>query len=183
MKIEKTLISGCYVIHAEPLEDERGWFARTFCEKELFPYTGELKFVQINHSYNKRAGTFRGMHYQAFPFVDSKLIRCINGSAIDIIADLRAGSPTFLKYITIEISRENRNMVFLPKGTVHGFQTLADDTELIYHHTVSYHPELDCGIRYNDPLLDIKLPNSISIISVKDQTYKLLDKEFKGIEL
>jgi dTDP-4-dehydrorhamnose 3,5-epimerase len=184
MHFEETKIQGCFLISPEVYSDERGWFARVFCETEFKEKIGlDLKFTQINHSFNLMRGTFRGLHFQQAPYCEDKLIRCIAGSVLDFILDLRNDSPTFLKWISVELSAKNRQFIFLPKGMAHGFQTLEDDTELIYHHSVPYNKAADCGILYHDPLVNIALPLPISLISEKDKSYDLLDNNFKGITL
>jgi dTDP-4-dehydrorhamnose 3,5-epimerase len=181
LKIKKTIIKDCFVIEPDLFEDARGWFTRVFCDDAFAEIKKDLHFKQINHSYNKKKGTFRGMHYQEPPFAEEKLIRCITGSVIDFILDLRKDSETFLKYIAVELNPKNKTMVFLPKGVAHGFITLDDDTELLYHHTVSYYKDADKGLRFNDPKIDIRLPIEISIISEKDKSYPLLTDNFTGL--
>jgi len=181
LRFTETDIKGCYVIEPEPISDERGWFMRTFCEEEFSVIGKNIHFVQLNHSFNHKKGTVRGLHFQNAPFIDEKLIRCISGALLDVIVDLRKDSPTFLKHIKIEVSAANRSMVFLPKGLAHGFQTLEDNTELIYHHTAFYSKEADSGIRYNDPMVNVDFPLPISIISEKDKNYTLLNKNFSGL--
>ncbi len=181
MKFNATEFEGCFVIEPQLISDERGWFSRVFCQEEALPFMGALKFVQINHSFNTKKGTFRGMHYQVSPYKEAKLIRCISGAVLDFVLDIRENSPTFLKWISIELSAKNRRMIFIPEGCAHGFQTLEDNSELIYHHTVFYNKDADRGILYNDPLVNIKLPIETSIISDKDKNYLLLDQNFKGI--
>ncbi len=184
MHFNQTKIQGCFLITPDVYSDDRGWFARVFCEEEFKQNLNrDLKFVQINHSYNSKKGTFRGMHYQDAPFWEDKLIRCISGRVCDFILDLRKDSPTFLEWISVELSAENRALIFLPKGMAHGFQTLEDDTELIYHHTVPYHKAADSGILYHDALVNLELPLPITLISDKDQSYERLDNNFKGITL
>ncbi len=184
MQFSETRIGGCYLVSPEPLSDERGWFARVFCNEEFKHEIGkDLQFVQINHSFNSKKGTFRGMHFQNAPYCEDKLIRCISGSLMDFVLDLRKGSPTFMKWIAVELSAKNRQLIFLPKGTAHGFQTLEDHTELIYHHTAVYHKEADRGILYNDPQVNIQLPLPVSMMSEKDRSYEVLDTNFNGIEL
>jgi dTDP-4-dehydrorhamnose 3,5-epimerase len=177
------MIPGCFIIHPEPITDDRGWFSRVFCETEFESELGPVKFVQINHSFNSKKGTFRGMHFQQPPFSEGKLIRCIAGKVMDVALDVRKNSSTFLKSLKIELSAENRQIVFLPAGIAHGFQTLEDNSELIYHHTKKYNKESDAGVRFNDPLVNIELPLPISLISEKDRNYPLLSKEFKGIDI
>ncbi len=176
-----TKLEGVYLIDLELYTDERGGFARTFCQKE-FEQTGLTKtFVQMNHSYNKVKGTLRGMHFQYPPYQETKLIRCVRGSALDVVVDIRKKSSTFLQHISVQISDENRRMILIPEGCAHGFQTLENDTELIYHHTAFYTPNSDGGLNYNDQILDINWRMPISCISEKDKAYSLLNKNFKGI--
>jgi dTDP-4-dehydrorhamnose 3,5-epimerase len=146
MKFTKTSLSGVLEIDLEPFADERGWFARTYCEKEFEAAGLQSKFVQFNHSFNERAGTFRGFHYQVPPHAETKLIRCISGSVMDIVIDLRRGSPTFLKSIQVKLSAENKKMILIPEGFAHGFITLEENSALLYHHTEFYHIESEQGI-------------------------------------
>ncbi|MFY8165573.1 MAG: dTDP-4-dehydrorhamnose 3,5-epimerase [Sediminibacterium sp.] len=183
MKIEETEIQGCYTIQPTIVQDERGWFMRTFCEEQFAEIGKEIHFTQMNHSFNYKKGTFRGMHYQTPPFAEEKLIRCISGAVIDYVLDLRKNSATYLKYIALELSATNRTMIFLPKGVAHGFQTLQDNTELVYHHTVSYNKDFDGGLRFDDPKINITLTLPLSIISDKDKSYELISNEFTGIEV
>lgn len=184
MQFSETKIKGCFLVSPEPLSDERGWFARVFCEDEFKKHLNvDLKFVQINHSFNAKKGTFRGMHFQQAPYSEDKLIRCIAGSVMDIVLDLRKESPTFMHWMGVELSAKNRQLIFLPKGLAHGFQTLEDNTELIYHHTTAYHKEADRGILYNDPRVNIHLPLDVSMISEKDKSYSVLDNHFNGIDI
>ena len=181
MKFNLTTIEGCFTIQPKIISDDRGWFARVFSEEEALPFLGKLKFVQINHSFNTKKGTFRGMHYQVQPYADGKLIRCIAGAVIDFVLDIRKNSPTFLKWISVDLSAKNHNMIFIPEGCAHGFQSLAENTELIYHHTTAYLKEADRGIRFDDPMVKIILPMEISMISEKDKNYEMLTPNFKGI--
>jgi dTDP-4-dehydrorhamnose 3,5-epimerase len=182
MKFNGTKISGCYVIEPTSIDDDRGWFSRVFC-KELFRthINRELEFVQINHSFNHKKGTFRGMHYQTTPYCEDKLIRCISGRVMDFVLDIRKESPSYLQWISVELSAENQQLIFLPKGTAHGFQTLEDNSALIYHHSVAYQKDADRGILFDDLLVNIELPLPITLISEKDRSYHPLDNNFKGI--
>ena len=135
----------------------------------------------MNHSWNKIAGTIRGMHFQIPPYQEIKLIRCVRGSVLDVIVDLRKYSPTFLQHFTVELSAENKKMIYVPEDFAHGFQALEDDSELIYHHTEYYTPDADRGLRFDDPSLNIKWPLPPVMLSEKDKSYKLIDNTFKGI--
>lgn len=181
MIFKKTKLEGVFVVSLEPLIDKRGFFARTYCKKEFDKINHKGEFVQINHSYNKIKGTIRGMHFQSPPFQEVKLIRCISGSVFDVIVDLRQKSPTFLQYFSIKLSAENKKMIYVPKNFAHGFQTLSDNSELIYHHTEFYNPKTDSGIRFDDPKLNINWPLEPKMISEKDCSYKFMETNFKGL--
>ncbi len=181
----ETNLEGLWVIEPKPFKDDRGSFFRVFC-KETYKKIGfEGDFVQINHSINAKKGTIRGLHFQNPPFSETKLVRCINGKVLDVVVDIREDSPTFLKHFSIELSKDNQKSLFIPEGFAHGFQTLEDNSELIYHHTNYYTPNSEGGIRYDDPMLNIdwKLASSSLHISERDQSYDWLDKTFKGIKI
>ena len=183
MQFIESSIKGLYTIQLKSLKDDRGFFARTFC-KEIFLKIGfNEEFVQFNHSFNTLKGTIRGMHYQKAPFAESKLIRCVQGSVYDVAIDLRKNSPTYLQSFGVELSAENLKCILIPQGFAHGFQTLEDNTSLIYHHTSYYKPNTEGGIRYNDPALNIlwKLP-AVSI-SPKDLTHPLININFQALTL
>ncbi len=181
MEFIATHIEGVYIIQVKKLEDERGLFARTFCKNEFKQIGFDKEFVQFNHSFNKHRGTIRGMHFQQPPYSETKLIRCIQGTVYDVAVDLRAGSPTFLQYVGIELSAANMKSILIPGGFAHGFQTLEDDTALIYHHTQYYTPDADAGVRFDDPALHIEWKLPAKMVSEKDRFYKLIDQNFKGI--
>lgn len=176
-----TPLAGSYVVDLEPRADERGWFARYFCKEEFKQIGHEAEWVQMNHSFTGRAGTIRGMHFQVQPFSEIKLLRCVAGAVYDVIIDIRKDSATFLQWTTVELSAANRRMLYIPAGFAHGFQTLKDDTELIYHHSAFYQPGAEGGLRYNDPILNIQWPLPPAILSSRDETHPLLDKNFIGI--
>ena len=183
MKFVEAPLAGAYVIELEPFLDERGLFARTFCQKELAKIGFNKQIVQINHSITKQKGAVRGMHYQLPPACETKLIRCVQGQVFDVMVDLRAGSDTFKQWYGVELSKDNMRMSYIPEGFAHGFQTLTDNAELIYLHSVFYSPEYECGLRFDDPRLAIKWPLPVSTISSKDQSYPLIDNTFKGIAI
>jgi dTDP-4-dehydrorhamnose 3,5-epimerase len=176
-------LKGAFI--AEPVihQDERGMFYRFFCANEFSQIGLEKPWVQLNQSYTKSKGTLRGMHFQMPPHSEIKLVKCIRGKILDLIIDIRSGSPTFLQWNSIEISADNRRMVYIPEGFAHGFQTLTDDCELIYHHSTSYVRNAEGGIRWDDPLLKIAWPLSPINISERDQQHPLLTEQFKGIKL
>jgi dTDP-4-dehydrorhamnose 3,5-epimerase len=183
MKFIKTPLKGAFIIELEPFRDERGFFARTFCKREFAAIGHSKEFVQFNHSMTFKKGTLRGMHYQVPPNTEIKLIRCISGRVYDVIIDLRKNSPTFLQYYGVILSAENLKMIYVPEGFAHGFQTLEDNTQLIYHHTAYYTPSDERGLNYNDTILDIKWPLEPKNMSEKDQKYTFINNTFKGIEI
>ena len=183
MNFTPTPLPGAYTITLTPLQDERGLFARTFCKQEFEAIGHQAEFVQFNHSINLKKGTLRGMHFQKPPHTETKLIRCVAGAVFDVIVDLRAESPTFLKWFGAELSAENMMMMYVPDRFAHGFLTLTDCAELLYHHTGFYTPAAEGGIRFDDPALHIQWPEKPLIISLKDQHYPLLDNVFTGLTL
>ncbi|MBU0996136.1 MAG: dTDP-4-dehydrorhamnose 3,5-epimerase [Proteobacteria bacterium] len=172
MKFIETPLRDAYIIELEPLSDERGFFARSWCQKEMLDKGLNTDMVQCNVSYNKLAGTLRGMHYQDSPHEEIKLVRCTNGSIYDVIIDLRPDSPTFKKWFGVQLSRQNLKMLYIPKLFAHGFLTLEDDTEVFYQMSEFYYPECAKGIRWNDTLFNIEWPEDVCTISDKDQTYQ-----------
>ena len=162
---------GAFVIDIEKKEDERGFFARTFCEREFAELGLEARFVQCSISHNTRKGTLRGLHYQAAPFEEVKLVRCTAGALYDVIVDLRRDSPTFTKSFGVELTAHNCRMLYIPKQFAHGFQTLRDHTEILYQMTQFYSPESARGVRWNDPAFGIQWPPDERIINERDQKY------------
>jgi len=161
---------GAFLIRPERLEDERGFFARTY-DRAIFQEHGlVVEIAQVNISFNRRRGTLRGMHYQASPFGEDKLVRCTSGAIHDVVIDLRRGSPTYLRHMGLSLTAENREMVYVPKGFAHGFLTMADDTEVTYQMSAPYSPDYARGIRWDDPVAGIKWPAKIQVISERDRT-------------
>ncbi|PIY03243.1 MAG: dTDP-4-dehydrorhamnose 3,5-epimerase [Bacteroidetes bacterium CG_4_10_14_3_um_filter_31_20] len=183
MDFTETKLKGAFIINANLLEDDRGGFARIFCKNEFKKIGHNKEFVQINQSYNIKSGTLRGMHYQEPPYSEIKLIRCIKGVVYDVIIDLRQSSPTFLKWVGLELSKKNKKMLYIPEGFAHGFLTLEDNSELIYHHTNFYEPSAERGIRFDDKIINIKWSSNINCISEKDRDLPLLTSNFKGINI
>ena len=183
MKYTETPIKGAYIIELEPFHDNRGLFARTFCKREFEKIGHKKEFVQFNHSVTLHKGTMRGMHYQVPPGSEIKLIRCIRGKVFDVIIDLRCESPTFLKYFTAELGELNMKMIYVPEGFAHGFQTLENNSQLIYHHTQYYNSSDERGIRYNDPAINVNWPLDPVNITDKDKNYPLIENSFKGIKI
>lgn len=181
MKYKELFLKGAYIIDLDLFEDNRGWFARTF-DKDEFNKAGlNGEWLQLNHSFNINAGTLRGMHYQLPPFSEIKLVRCIAGSVYDVIIDLRKESDTYLKWYGIELSAENKKMIYIPAGFAHGFQTKTDNAELIYHHSQMYQLGFEKGIKYDDAVINIQWPGEVINISKKDEEYPYLTNEFEGL--
>jgi len=171
MIFKETKLKGAYIIELEPMADERGFFARSYCQEEFEAHGLNTRIVQCNVSYNKKKGTLRGMHYQTAPYEEVKLINCPRGVIYDVIIDLRPYSPTYSQWFAVELSSENNNMIYIPKGLVHGFQTLEDDTVVNYQMSEFYHAECARGLRWNDPAFVIEWPLPNPILSDKDQSY------------
>lgn len=181
MKFIPTELNGVYIVDLEPLIDSRGWFARTYCKREFAEIGHRDEWVQLNHSFTRRKASIRGMHFQQPPYQEIKLVRCISGKILDIVIDLRKGSRTFLKWFGVELSSENKKMLYIPEGMAHGFQTLEDNCELLYHHTAFYTPGSEGGIRHDDPMININWPLQVTDISERDMRHQLLTESFKGI--
>ncbi len=171
MKFFETELNDPYIIEIEKHEDERGFFARTFCVNEFAEEGIDFNPVQRNLSYNKSKHTLRGMHYQGSPYEEAKLVSCVNGSIYDVIIDIREDSSTLNKWIGVELSASNRKMLFVPKGFAHGFLTLEDDTEVSYLMSDFYKPGVGKGIRWDDPFYNIEWPAEAEIISKKDRNW------------
>jgi len=171
MKFIDTKLHGVFEIHTAPTSDERGLFARTWCKKEFESHGLESVLVQCSISFNKKKGTLRGMHYQAAPFEETKLVRCTQGAIYDVVLDLRSESPTFKQWFAVTLEAARRNAVYVPKGCAHGFLTLADDVEVFYQMTEFYNAASSRGVRWNDPAFGISWPGNIEVISERDRTY------------
>jgi dTDP-4-dehydrorhamnose 3,5-epimerase len=169
MRFAPTGLEGAWLITTEPSRDERGRFGRIFCAQEFGAQGLTRPFVQQSLSFNHKAGTVRGMHFQWPPSREAKLIRCVRGAIFDAIVDLRPGSPTFLRQFTVELTAQNMASVFVPEGFAHGTQSLQDDSELLYQMTDFYSAELSTGYRYDDPTLGIAWPRPIAAISERDR--------------
>lgn len=175
MIFKETSLKGAYIIELNQLEDERGFFSRTFCQDEFKKYNLEYNIAQCNISFNKLKGTLRGMHYQVTPYEEAKLVRCIRGSIYDVIIDIRKDSETYLKWISVELSENNYLSLYIPKGFAHGFQTLEDNTDVFYQMYQMYQPNSASGIRYNDTIFNIKWPLEITSISDRDKNYDFFE--------
>lgn len=174
MNFIETPLSGAYLIRLDEIADERGFFARSFCQMEYKELGLNPSVVQCNVSWNKRRGTLRGMHYQAAPHEEAKLVRCTRGAIWDVIVDLREGSPTRFRWHAETLTEENRFSMYVPSGFAHGFQTLSDNTEVLYQMSEFYHSESARGVRWDDPALAIAWPLRDPVISDRDRSYPLL---------
>ncbi|WP_339824413.1 dTDP-4-dehydrorhamnose 3,5-epimerase [Paenibacillus sp. FSL R7-0163] len=171
MKFLETPLKGAYLIEIEPHQDERGFFARTFCKEEFIKHDLKDDFLQCNVSFNHRRGTVRGMHYQVKPFEETKLIRCTRGAIYDVIIDLCQTSDTYLRWYAIELNENNGRMLYVPEGFAHGFQTLEDNTEVFYQMSEFYHPDCATGVRWDDPTFGIRWPLTNYIMNDKDRNF------------
>ena len=171
MIFQPTGLAGAYVIAIERLRDERGFFARSFCAREFEDHGLNPSLAQCNISYNRHAGTLRGMHFQAAPFEEAKLVRCTRGAIHDVIIDLRPDSPTFMRHVGVLLTPEERNMLYVPEGFAHGFLTLEDHTEVFYQMSEFYVPGAARGFRWDDPAFAIDWPAPVSVISERDAAY------------
>lgn len=174
MIFQKTRLQGAYIIEPERLDDERGFFARTYCDREFSEHGIAFKCIQSNISFNRRKGTLRGMHYQLAPHTEAKLVRCTRGAIFDAIVDLRPGSPTYAHWIAAELTADNRKMLFVPEGFAHGFQSLTDDTETHYLMSADYVAASSAGIAWDDPRVAIEWPLADPIVSARDRTLPCL---------
>ena len=175
MKFTETKLEGAYLIGPDCLEDERGFFARTFCQEEFKKHGLSLNIVQCNVSFNKKKGTLRGMHYQVAPCEEAKVVSCIRGAIYDVILDLRQDSPTYYQWFAMELSAENYKMLYVPGGFAHGFQTLTDECFLQYFMFEFYSPEHASGVRWNDPFFNISWPiKNPTMVSKNDQNWPLV---------
>ena len=166
-----TALPEVYLIDIEPIEDQRGFFARTWCQEEFRDYGLDANLTQCNIAFNTHKGTLRGMHFQKDPHAEVKIVRCSRGSAYDVLVDLRSQSPTYKQWLAIEISMFNRRSIYIPQGVAHGYLTLENDTELHYQMSSAYVPEASSGIRWDDPVFAIDWPFTPCVISDKDNSY------------
>ena len=174
MKFTATKLAGAWIIELDRLEDERGFFARSFCQREFDKLGMNNTVVQSNVSYNASKGTLRGMHYQVAPAEETKLVRCTRGSIVDNIVDMRKDSPTYRQHVCVELNADNHRSLFVPANFAHGFQTLEDDTEVMYMVSGFYTPKCERGLRFNDPALNIQWPQPVEHVSDKDAQWPLL---------
>jgi len=175
MIFEPTPLAGAFLVRLEPVADERGFFARSFCREEFLAHGLHGELVQCSVSYNPRRGTLRGLHYQAPPFAEAKLVRCTRGRIHDVIVDLRSGAATFRHWWAVELSAENRDMVYVPEGLAHGFLTLEDHSEVAYQMSTPHRPESARGFRYDDPGFTIRWPFAPAVIGPRDLAFPPFD--------
>ncbi|HDO26482.1 MAG TPA: dTDP-4-dehydrorhamnose 3,5-epimerase [Bacteroidetes bacterium] len=171
MLFTETKLKGAFLIGIQKLEDERGFFARTWCDHEMAEHGINVHIVQANTSLNLKKGTLRGMHFQKSPYEEAKLVRCIRGAIYDVIVDLRTGSPTFKQWFGVELTADNYKMLFIPEHFAHGFITLEDNSEITYMMSQFYKPGYDAGFRWNDPAFNINWPVEVAVISEKDNNH------------
>ena len=172
MKFIKTKLEGAFIIEPELVKDERGFFARLWCQKEFAKHGLNRNLAQISIAFNQKKGTVRGMHFQKSPYKEAKLVRCTSGAIYDVIIDLRPASKTYKQWVSVEITSKSYKMIYVPEGFAHGYQTLEDNTEVIYHMSEFFTPEYYSGVRWNDPVFNIKWPYTEKIIiSDKDKSY------------
>lgn len=171
-----TPLDGAFVIEPELISDDRGFFARSFCQNEFRVHGLDTAAAQCNISFNRKRGTLRGLHFQAKPHEEAKLVRCTRGAIWDVIVDLREGSLTRYRWFSAELSADNHRSLYVPAGFAHGFQTLVDDSEVLYQMSEFYHPESARGLRWDDPVLGITWPYADPVLSLRDRSYPLLAK-------
>jgi len=171
MLFTEARLKGAYIIDLERREDDRGFFARSWCQDEFREHGLNPNLAQCNVSFNLKKGTLRGMHYQAEPYPEAKVVRCTMGAIHDVVIDLRPDSPTFKQWLAVELSAENRRALYVPEDFAHGFQTLVDNTEVFYQMSEFFHPECAQGVRWNDPAFEIEWPDDTRSISLRDQEY------------
>lgn len=183
MKFIATPLEGLLEIQIDSYADTRGKFSRLFCEHNFESIRANLHFTQINLSDTGKKGTIRGMHFQAPPAAEAKLIRCLRGRVFDVAVDVRKASPTFLQWHAIELGEDDDRAVFIPEGFAHGFQALSDDVQLIYLHTAPWSKQHESGLRFDDPRLAIGWPLPAAMVSGKDASHDLIGPDFTGISL
>ncbi len=171
MNLVETKLKGAYIVDLKKIEDERGFFARAWCQNELKSHNLNPHVVQLNVGFNYKRGTLRGLHLQKHPWEEAKLIRCTKGAIYDVIIDLRRNSPTHCQWVGVELTEDNHRMLYAPEGFAHGYQTLIDNTEIYYQTTQLYAPEFATGVRFDDPAFGIAWPLPIALISNQDRVW------------
>ena len=181
--VEGTSIRGVKVVRREQKKDHRGHLERLFCSRDLASILGDRQVKQVNHTYTKRAGTIRGMHYQLPPHCETKLVSCLTGAIWDVAVDVRSNSPTFLAHHCEMLSARNQTSLLLPEGVAHGFQTMSEDCNLIYIHTELYEPESEMGLNPFDEKLNIRWPMKVTEVSERDKSHQMLTGAFTGLHI
>jgi len=171
MTFHETSVAGCFSVDLQRFTDERGFFARVWSPQDMAKLGLNANLAQVSVSFNTKAGTLRGMHYQAAPHSEAKLVRVTSGAIWDVCLDLRPESPTFRKWFGIELTAENRTMLYLPEGCAHGFQTLADNTEVVYQISAAYEPAAGRGVRWDDPAYGIRWPRPVTVMNARDRSW------------
>src|SRR5215469_4975006 len=171
MRFHRTKLQGVFEIHLQPHPDDRGFFSRSWCQKEFETHGLNPRLVQCNISFNSRKGTLRGMHFQTMPHAEAKVVRCTKGAIYDVVVDLRPYSPSYRDWVAVVLTGANRRMVYVPEGCGHGFLTLEDETEVFYQMSEFYNPDSARGVRWNDPAFQIVWPKQVEIISDRDRAY------------
>lgn len=171
MIFRETELKGAFIIEPQRNEDERGFFARTWCQQEFIAHGLNPRVVQCNVSFNRHRGTMRGMHFQEAPYAEARLVLCTQGAIYDVIIDLRRESSTFARWVAVNLTAEECNMIYVPEGFAHGFLTLLDDTEVFYQMSEFYHPDSVRGVRWDDPKFQIQWPLVPTVISNRDHSY------------
>ncbi|VFR35467.1 dTDP-4-dehydrorhamnose 3,5-epimerase [plant metagenome] len=183
MNVTPTSIAGVMLVETPLREDHRGAFGRLYCDRELADLAGTRRIVQVNQSRTREAGAVRGLHFQHAPHAEMKFVRCLRGRVWDVAVDLRAGSPTFLRWHAQELRADRHAMLVIPEGCAHGFQVLEADSELLYLHTAHYDPDADGGLRHDDPRLAIAWPLPVADLSERDRAHPLLSPDFAGLDV
>ena len=181
MKFHATPIHGLWEIETAPHADARGSLTRLYCADSFDEVAPGLRFVQVNQSITAHRGSVRGLHFQRTPALEAKLVRCLRGRVFDVAVDLRAGSPTFARWHAVELSAERPRQLLIPPGCAHGFQTLADDSELLYQHSAPYAPAHEDGVRHDDPRLAIAWPEPVTGLSERDRGFRSIDAGFESV--
>lgn len=177
MKFIETALDGAYIVTQDSFGDDRGFFARAYCKDELAAVGATYEFVQANISGNTHAGTLRGLHYQDATALEAKFLRCVSGAIYDVVVDLRPGSATYLKWIGVELTEENRKAILVPPLFAHGYLTLTENAQVFYQTSHPYAPGAERGARYDDPALNIEWPASVKHISDKDANWDTLEQQ------
>ena len=183
MNLAQTKIAGAWIVETRAFQDNRGAFSRLFCARELESILGPKQVIQMNHSMTRSVGAVRGLHYQNAPHAEIKIVRCLKGRVFDVAVDLRQDSPTFLKWVAVELTSENHLALVIPEGCAHGFQVLEEASELLYLHTAFYKPNAEGAVRFDDPAIGVNWPLEPTNLSERDLSHPYLKENFKGIVL